>query len=254
MDTERQIKTILYVVVMKEESDAVLHMHDFVLDKNFTNEYKNILESFVFNNKESGQKIIVMRPTIDPVHNTGLFGTEIAFFLAYVGIKNYSPDLVVSMGYAGDTGMTPEESLKHGTVVIAKEKGVYHRRQMLIKLYEKVSEGHYPLNNCEKLCKALGYESHPVGTSNAYVQHDQIATEKKIKVVEMELCSVARACAYFDVTCVGVKIISDCSTDNVDEKEREKVFLDNLMILRRKFNETFETLNKFLVNKKLSDL
>jgi len=70
----------------------------------------------------------------------------------------------------------------------------------------------------------------------------------------MELCSVARACAYFNVPCMGVKLISDSGSDEVDEKEREKQFLESLTILRKKFYETFGLLNNYLIHKTIVDL
>jgi len=104
------------------------------------------------------------------------------------------------------------------------------------------------------LCDHLGFFSAHVGTSNSFVAHDSVAVAKNIKVVEMELCSVARACAYFKVPCIGVKLISDGGSEHEDEKERERQFLENLTVLRKKFYDTFEVLNSYLIHKKIEDL
>ncbi len=83
-----------------------------------------------------------------------------------------------------------------------------------------------------------------------------MACAKFIEVVEMELCSVARAAYYFKIPCVGLKTISDTSKDHelTDQKEREAVFLKSLEIMRGQILVDFEKLNEFLPEKKLADL
>jgi hypothetical protein len=262
---DKPIKRVLYVIVMEEESSEVLEKEAFTKDQILEKEYGNILEGFNLE-KKIGNDILnihIIRPTKDPLSNTGLFGTEIAFFLTYIGVKHYKPDIVFSMGYAGDTSKIETEGdscnqqtskLSCGTVVIAKDKGIYHRREMIIKFFENTSHGHYPLLNCHNLVKDLNFIHANVGTSNSFVKHDNIAFEKNIQVVEMELCSVARACHYFSVPCIGVKIISDSGSDNVDEKEREKQFLESLIILKKKFHESFGNINNYLTGKTISQL
>jgi hypothetical protein len=257
--SQGSIKKILYVIVMNEESSALLEKENFTKDETFTSEYSNILESFVLNKQINGAdcQIIILRPIDDPHNKTGLFGTEIAFFLSYIGIKHYHPDLVVSLGYAGDTttqDQVNERKLECGSVVIAREKSQYHRRTMIIKYFENTSQGNYPVHNCENMTRDLGFTHAYVGTSNSFVDHDDIAKSKSIKVVEMELCSVARGCSYFGIPCVGIKIISDSGSDIKDEKEREKQFLENLEILRKKFYETFNSINNYVLNKQVSEL
>jgi hypothetical protein len=248
------INKILYVIVMQEESSALLEQEKFIKDETFCNEYSNILESFILT-KDDNSQIILVRPLEDPLHKTGLFGTEIAFFQTYVAIKFYSPDVVVSMGYAGEVAQDGqnESKLSHGSVVVAKEKCVYHRREMIVKFFEKTSQGHYPLHSCQALVKEMGYHSCSVGTSNSFVKHDYIAASSNIQVVEMELCSVARACYYFNLPCIGLKIISD-TPDNLSDEERMKQFLESLPILKAKFYETFNKVNKFVIGKRIEEI
>ncbi len=250
---------------MKEESDSLLdHDKNFTKDESFCKEYNNILESFTLNKEEENQQIILVRPINDPLHNTGLFGTEIAFFKTYIGIKHYNPDIVISMGYAGEVGVNTDNTdnnedipskLKIGSVVIAKDKTIYHRRNMIIDFFENTSKGHYPVNSCSKLVESLGYNSCSVGTANSFLKHDDIAASKGIEVVEMELCSVARACCYFNVQCIGIKIISDGPDQKkLEDEVRMKQFLESLPMLKRKFYDTYLEVNKFLIGKNVSDI
>ena len=239
---------------MIEESDSVLNKEKFTKDTTLTLGYENILEAFTLT--KENEQIILIRPKIDPLHSTSLFGTEISFFITYMGIKLFSPDIVISIGYAGESTLEIEgdKNLGLGAIVIAKEKSMYHRRNMIVKYFEKTSEGHYPVLSCEKLVEDLNYHSCSVGTSNSFVNHDHIAITKGIKVVEMELCSVARACLYFNVPCVGVKIISDSGAQDMSEEERTKQFLASLVVMREKFFDTFEKLNLYLIGKKVTEL
>jgi hypothetical protein len=249
---EGKIKKILYSIVMIEESNAILENEKFIKESDLTKQYSNILEAFTL--KKDDTELILIRPIVDPMHSTSLFGTEISFMITYTGIQLFSPDVVISIGYAGEVSLGENDrKLGLGSVVVAKENGVYHRREMLIKFFENTSQGLYPVNSCLKMVESLGYHSCSVGTSNSFVNHDHVAVEKKIKVVEMELCSVARACYYFKVPCIGIKIISD-SGDVASPEQRIKEFLDALPLLKQKFFETFEKVNKFLFSQEISEL
>jgi nucleoside phosphorylase len=260
----KQIKKILYVIVMEEESNAVLEMENFKKDEEFSALHSNLLDVHYLevNKNESGSEedkgiIYIIRPRKDPIHNTSLFGTEISFLLTYLGIHQYKPDVVISMGYAGYTNFNNDlngRDLGLGDVAIAREKSMYHSRVMIIKEYEKTCEGHYPLHNCENMVKELNYFSCRVGTDSSFIVHDHCAFSKEIHVVEMELCSVARAAAYFNIPCVGVKIISDTKCDSLDEKERQEMFIKSLMIMREKFFTVFKEMNAYMLNKNVGDL
>lgn len=261
----KQIKKILYVMVMEEESNAVLESQKFTKDEEFSALHGNILDvhyleytknSENIENYKDKSIIYIIRPRKDPLHNTSQFGTEIAFLLTYLGIQQFKPDIVISMGYAGYTNYNNDlkRELTLGDVAIARDKSIYHSRIMIIKEYEKTCEGHYPLHNCENMVKSLNYHSCKVGTDSSFIPHDQCAFGKEIHVVEMELCSVARAAAYFNLPCVGVKIISDTKSDSHDEKERQEMFIKSLMIMREKFYNVFKELNEYMFDKFVEEL
>lgn len=256
-NNNQTVKKILYSIVMIEESDAILEQEKFIRDQAFCREYSNILEAFVLDKEgENGDKyqIVIVRPLKDPLHDTGLFGSEIAFMQAYSGIKHYSPDVVINLGYAGEVALEgAQRKLKHGSIVIAKEKGLYHKREMIIEYFRNTCEGHYPVMECEKLVKHLGFEHCTVGTANSFSKIDTVAIKKNIEVVEMELCSVARASYYFKTPCIGVKVISD-TADNLNDEEREKQFLNAMSILKQKLHEAYTKLNTYLLGKNITEI
>lgn len=254
---DKAVKKILYSIVMIEESDAILEREKFVRDYAFCKEYSNILEAFVLDREgENNEKyqVVIVRPLKDPLHNTELFGSEIAFIQAYSGIKYYAPDLVINLGFAVEVTLEGvERKLKFGSTVIAKERGIYHKRETIIKSKQHIIEGLYPVMKCDKLIKDLRFEYCSVGTANSFSIIDQVAIKKNIEVVEMELCSVARASYYFKTPCIGVKVISD-TTVNRTHEERKNQFVDALPILKQKIHEAYTQLNTYLLGKKLSEV
>ncbi len=238
---ETKIKKVLYIIVMEQESKDIIGKCKFELDESFTNKHKNILQAYT-STYISGLTVHLLWPIYDPLHQIGVFGTEIAFLLTYLGVQHYAPDLVISFGYAGSNGLFPT---KLGDVCIADKTGIYHRNQMLIEPFKPFSTGNYPLICSKKMANDLGYLHAQVGSSNDYVLHDEIALKQNIGVLEMELGSVARACYYFKTACTAVKIISDGGKIQTKE-EREKEFLDSLELLRDKLVEAFNTVNSYL--------
>lgn len=253
LDTNRKINKVLYSIVMPEESQILIEKFNFRKDTKFSNLHSMLLETFIHTVEKSNLEIILVRPLDDPFNKTSLFGTEISFLTTYLAAKHYDPDLIISLGYAGSTGL---KKLKLGDIVLSKDCGFYFRRNMIIEYYQKTSMGLYPVYNCVKASEALGFQFAQIGSSNSFVNHDEIAYAKNIEVVEMELCSVARAAYYFKIPCVGMKIISDTSKNDelTDEKERAQEFLKSLEIMRGQILVAFEKFNEFLVEKKLGDL
>ena len=222
-------------------------MENFELDQENTKRYENILEFYV--KKTENQELILVKFKKDPTHQTSVFGTELSFFATYNAILIYNPDLIVNIGYAGDTGFN--EVIPLGTVCVAEGNVKYHRRLMIVEFAKKTNEGNYPLTKFDKLVKELNYRHVKVGTSNSFVNYDDVAFEQGINLVEMELASVARACVYFNKIVLGVKIVSD----NKESREnRNTVFIENLVSLKDRFYKTFSEIVSFLNNKTFSDL
>lgn len=254
LDTNRKITKVLYAIVMPEESQILIEKFSFKKDDEFSNSHPTLLETFTHTDETKNLQLIIVKPLNDPFNNTSLFGTEISFLTTYLAAKHYDPDLIVSLGYAGSTGLNKD--LKLGDIVLSRDCGFYFRRNMIIEYYQKTSMGLYPVFNCEKASEALRFPFAVIGSSNSFVNHDEIACAKMIEVVEMELCSVARAAYYFKIPCFGLKIISDTSKNDelTDEKERANEFLKSLEIMRGQILVAFEKINEFLVAKKLGEL
>jgi len=254
LDLNKNIEKVLYSIVLPEESQTLIEKYNFKKDDSFSLSHSNLLETFIHINSEKKLEIIIVRPLNDPFNNTPLFGTEIAFLTTYLAAKHYNPDLIISFGYAGTTGLN--KTLGLGDIVLSKDCGYYFRRNMIIEYYQKTSMGLYPVFNCLNASEILGFSLALIGSSNSFVNHDEIAHSKNIEVVEMELCSVARAAYYFKIPCIGIKIISDTSKNNegTDENERALEFLKSLEIMKGKILIAFEKFNDFLKQKKIGEL
>lgn len=247
-----KIQKILFLIVMEEESSNLLEEHNFELDREFSEKHSTFLESYSLKTNEDEPTILLVRPKRDPLHKTSSFGTETAFLLTYLAVQYYNPCLIVNLGYAGYT--LSDQGVNLGDVVIAKEKSVFHRRQMIIEFYRRTNEGHYPVIAADALAKEMGFRQLSVGTSNNFVKKDDVALEKDIAVVEMELCSVARACYLFNKPCLGMKIISDVPPKDNDESSRENEFLESLVFLKGKFKETFWNLVNYIKKRSLDEI
>lgn len=244
---QKKITKILFVLIMQEEMDSILEKENFIRDEDRSKLYPNMLEFFT--KKNGDQELIMVRFLKDPTHQTSVFGTEMSFFATYISIQIYNPDLIINMGYAGDTGADGNLSL--GTVGVAQGIARYHRREMLIEHTRKTNEGNYPIRSFDKLIKDLNYKSVKVGTSNSFVEFDDIAFKQGITLVEMELASIYRACIYFDKVAIGVKIVSD----NADARaDRQKSFLDSLLLLKETIYNTYKDLTQYLKGKSIADL
>ena len=105
-----KITKVLYVIMMSEEITDIVKKYNFELDTSITNSHKDMLKGYTAKYKELN--LILVTPDFDPLHKKNCYGTEISFLVAYLGIKHYSPDLVVSFGYAGSNGLFPTLPLK----------------------------------------------------------------------------------------------------------------------------------------------
>lgn len=243
----KKLNKVLFIVIMQEEIDSILENENFSLDKENSQKYENLMEFYT--KKIQSIEIILVKFKKDPLHQTSVFGTELAFLATYNSIITYNPDLIVNLGYAGDTGYNGNLSL--GTVCVANNMAKFHRRLMIVDFAKNTNEGNYPLRTFDNLCKELNYKSVSVGTSNSFVEFDDVAFKKGINLVEMELASVARACMYFNKVVLGIKIVSD----NSEAREnRDKAFIEGLSNLKQKFFLTFNELVFYLNNKSINEL
>jgi len=227
---------------MREELNAILEKESFTLDTENTRKFSNILEFYI--KKINDLEVIITSLKNDPIYNLSAVGTETAFFAIFTSINLYNPDLVINMGYAGSM------KTQIGTVCIAENEAVFHRREMIVPSYMQMNEGHFKLPRVDNLVRDLSFSYALVGTSNSFVKYDDVAYKKGFELVEMELSSVAKACSYFNKPLIGVKLVSD---NNLKETRGEE-FIKSLENLKVKFNTTYNELVNFLGNKNLSDL
>jgi len=246
-DLKKSINRVVFIIMMHEEIDAILEKEQFILDEENSKRYESILQFHI--KKTDSLEVIMVKFQKDPFHQTSVFGTELSFFGTSVSISTYNPDLIINMGYAGHTGVDGILSL--GTVCVANTIAKFHRRQMIVDFARNTNEGNYPLKTPENLIRSLKFTPVYVGTSNSFVEFDDIAFKLGIHLVEMELASIAKACNYFNKTLIGIKIVSD---NTEPQENRDATFKDSLTNLKQTFHRTFSELSSFLKDKKLDDL
>lgn len=217
-----KINSFLAIIVMKEEFDLIVEKDKYEIDSDFTNLHKEVLISykkkFTFN--EKSVEGIILTGTVDKLHKLSPVGSEVAYLLAYLGIKYYNPDVVLNCGYAGCSGLN---KLFRGDIVLSTNKASYYLRKCIIPIYDPFVKGGYPVFDSTKIAESLGFKSGVVGTSDSFVESDGgVSKEVGASCIEMEFCAIARTCYTLNKQCIGIKIISDGDVDpDKSEEQRE---------------------------------
>lgn len=244
--TSSTFSCLIAIIVMKEEFEIIVLKDGYILDENFTNENKEILicyrKEYNINNKIINSYIL--SGAQDPLYKLSPVGADIAHTLTYLGIKKYNPDLVVNIGYSGSTGYN--NSLKIGDVICSESHGLYFNRECIIPAYAPLVRGVYPVPNTScTIAKSLNYIPGIIGTSDSFVTCEgSNAIEKKITCVEMEFNAVSKVSYTLNKPIIGLKLISDISNNNKNEREDE--FAYSLENLKTKLHSEFYRLIKYL--------
>ena len=154
-----------------------------------------------------------------PIVYTGV-GLSNAAIMAYEAIIKYRPDLVINYGSAGSLNKT------QGLVTVSK---VCQRDANC----EPLRERGYMLGE-----NILYYESlHggvKCGSGNNFVTDPDAWTREHCDIVDMELWSIAKACARFNVPWISKKWISDSADESAG-----LVWEDALALGQQKFTEWY---------------
>jgi nucleoside phosphorylase len=119
------VNSILLVVAMQAEADAILTALGV---KGPGTQLEPPLPPIYYTASSSGLKIHLVVNGQDPVYQLDSFGTDAATLSTYLGIRAFSPDLVVSTGVAG--GFKTQASI--GDVYLSKDSVRYFDRRVSI--------------------------------------------------------------------------------------------------------------------------
>src|SRR5918997_4135080 len=117
------VKSILFVIAMRAEAAPILTALGFggkwaPLDP--------LLPPMAYSTTKSGLNLHLVVNGLDPVYDLDSFGSDAATLSTYLGIKAFSPDLVISAGVAGGF----KTRAKIGDVYLSEDSVRYFDRRV----------------------------------------------------------------------------------------------------------------------------
>ncbi len=170
-------------------------------------------------------KITLCLSGVDTRHNADLIGPVPATLNASLVCQHLCPDIVMSCGTAG--GFNAKDC-QIGTVILSKEKCIFHDRRVPLSGYQESGVGSFPVLDVERMAQALNLKTGVISSGSSLLkspddisvlmEHDAIAKE-------MEAAAVAWVCYEYNVKFIGLKSI----TNILDKPEASEVqFVENL--------------------------
>jgi len=201
------VKSILLVIAMQGEADPILEALGI---KEPGTPLELPLPPLSWATTFSGLNVHLVVNGQDPVYNLDSFGTDAAGLSTYLGIKAFSPDLVISAGVAG--GFKSRAQI--GDVYLSKDSVRYFDRRVSITSpdYQDYAIGFYPVIDASKMAADLGLKTGIVVTGGSF--ENSLIDDREIKnldgsVVEMECAAVARMSMLLGKQFMAAKAIVD---------------------------------------------
>jgi nucleoside phosphorylase len=201
------VRSVLLVIAMQGEADPILQALG-ITDSGKTLEPP--LPPIAYSTISNGLKINLVVNGQDPVYKLDSFGSDAAGLSTYLGIKAFSPDLVMSTGVAG--GFKTQASI--GDVYLSKESLRYFDRRVGITTpdYQDYAIGFYPVIDASQMSADLGLKTGVIVTGGSF--ENSLIDDRQIRnldgsVVEMEAAAVARMSMLLGTPFMAVKSIVD---------------------------------------------
>ena len=202
------VKSILLIIAMKDEAKPILNA------LGIGNESGTILEPplppVFYSTTNSGLDLHLVVNGQDPVYKLDSFGTDAATLSTYLGIKAFSPDLVISAGVAG--GFKTRAAI--GDVYLSEDSMRYFDRRVSITSpnYQDYAIGFYPVIDASKMAKDLGLKTGIVVTGGSF--ENSLIDDRQIhnldgSVVEMEATAVGKMSMLLGKQFMAVRSIVD---------------------------------------------
>ena len=201
------VKSILVVIAMQAEADPILAALGI---KGAGTQLEPPLPPMHYSTTREGMTINLVVNGQDPVYQLDSFGTDAATLSCYLGIKAFSPDLVISAGVAG--GFKTQASI--GDVYLSKDSVRYFDRRVSITSpdYQDYAIGFYPVVDASLMAADLGLKTGIVVTGGSF--ENSLIDDRQIRnlegsVVEMECAAVAKMSMLWGTPFMAAKAIVD---------------------------------------------
>jgi nucleoside phosphorylase len=202
-----KVNSILLVIAMQAEADPILAVLGI---KEAGVPLEPPLPPIYYSTTHQGIQINLVVNGQDPVYQLDSFGTDAATLSTYLGIKRFSPDLVMSTGVAG--GFKTQASI--GDVYLSKDSVRYFDRRVSITDpdYQDYAIGFYPVADASQMATDLGLKTGIVVTGGSF--ENSLIDDRQIRnldasVVEMECAAVAKMSMLCGKKFIAAKAIVD---------------------------------------------
>lgn len=253
MESNKQpIRCFVGIIVMKEEIEKIVETEKYCLHEEFTSKHKEMLLCYKKEYLFDGNTInaYLLTGASDPLHKVSPVGSEIAFTLTYLAVKEFNPDVILNIGYTGSTG---HQQLKKGSIIISQGIGSHYLRECIVPVYAEAVKGKYPVFDGSKIGQDLGFLPGVIATSDSFVASDGgVAKNEKFTCIDMEFASIAKIGYYLNKPLIALKIVSDGEDET--EETRHEEFNESLKTLGEKIQHAFLKLIEYLGHKGLDAL
>lgn len=244
-----KVKSILLVIAMQGEAQPILDALGIGKEKGTILEPP--LPPIFYATTYSSLDLHLVVNGLDPVYNLDSFGTDAATLSTYLGIKAFSPDLVISTGVAG--GFKSRAAI--GDVYLSEDSMRYFDRRVSITKpnYQDYAIGFFPVIDASKMAAELRLKTGVVVTGGSF--ENSLIDDRQIRnldgsVVEMEATAVAKMSMLLGKQFMAVRSIVDFD----DAIGFASQFDDNFEIatknLAKQLLNIFEWLSKHPVEEK----
>jgi len=245
---QKPIETILLLVAMQAEADPIIRNLNLHPTQRLTDAQ---LPFKTYEINRTDQHIFLLVSGIDPRYRVDNIGTQAATLMAYAGIEQFQPDLVISAGTAG--GFVARGA-KIGTVYLSDDEFIFHDRQIPLAGFDEQGIGHYPAVNVRALAKQLNVPFGKISSGSSFTKNpDQMEAILKSGAVakEMEAAAIAWVCWLKQTPCMAVKAI----TNLLDQGESsEQQFTENFSVAIQSLSSELVKVIETIRGKKLVEL
>jgi len=245
---QKSIEKILLLAAMQAEADPIIRN----LNLHPTQRLTDVQLPFkTYEINRTDQHIVLLVSGIDPRYRVDNIGTQAATLMAYVGIEQFQPDLVVSVGTAG--GFVARGA-KIGTVYLSDDEFIFHDRQIPLAGFDEQGVGHYPAVNVRALAKQLNLPFGKISSGSSFTKNpDQMEAILKSGAVakEMEAAAIAWVCWLKQTPCMAVKAI----TNLLDKGESsQQQFTENFSVAAKCLGAELQRIIEAMRGKSLDEL
>lgn len=211
------INRVLLVVAMESEALPIIntfHLHPSSIQhsplpmKSFEGQHGNI-------------KIALIQNGRDPKFNVQNVGTQPATLATYIGIQNFHPDLIISIGTAGGIG---NKGAQIGDIFISN-KIYFIDRRIQQKNYDLYGIGEYETNTIDSLLSKTNIKRGNICTGNSFDENKtdySMSLKYQCVAIEMEAAAVAWVSMLTNTPMIAVKGITDIAQSKTAFQDYEK--------------------------------